>query len=105
MSIAKHRIVLSPTEWKPIHLAPHQVGPNAREYQRNLINKMQLEGAREPDQTEWAALMVFSPKKLVLGAFASITGNRTLLRSGTSIRYNVWTNISSRWNNLRLFDA
>lgn len=62
---AKHRVKLSESNAKPVLFATYRVGTKAREVAKNENNKILLERVIEPSQTDWAALIVFAPKKNV----------------------------------------
>ena len=62
VSIAKHRIELQPGA-RPSYSAPYRAGPKARDFEKSEIDKMLKAGVIEPAKTEWAAPIVFAPKK------------------------------------------
>lgn len=47
----------------PIHSALYRVGPKARQFEKNEIDKMFSERVVEAAQSEWAAPIVFEQKK------------------------------------------
>ena len=59
---AKHRIKLVPGT-KTVFQTPYRAGPKQRELEKMEIYKMKDAGAIEPSTSEWAAPLVFSPKK------------------------------------------
>ena len=63
ITAAKHRIDLDPVDSRPIHSAPYRAGPKAREFEKQEIQKMLAMNVIEPAQSEWAAPIVFAPKK------------------------------------------
>lgn len=63
ISIAKQRAKLSPSDAKSIHSAQYWAGPKARKFEKHEIDKMLSEGVLHPDQTKWAAPIVFAAKK------------------------------------------
>lgn len=62
ISVAKHRIDLMSGS-TPVHSAPYRAGPKVREFQRTKINRMFEQEVLESVTTEWAAPIVFAPKK------------------------------------------
>ena len=58
---ATHRIELVADDTLPVHCAPYRAGPNAREFERQEMQKMVDMGVIEPAQTEWASPIVFVP--------------------------------------------
>ena len=58
----KHRIELTPGA-KPVYQQPYRASPTQREHERKEIEKMLTEGVIEPSTSEWAAPVVFAPKK------------------------------------------
>lgn len=62
-SMAKHRIEHTGKNILPIHSAPYKAGPPAREFKEEELNRLLMQKAIKPAQTEWAALIVFAPTK------------------------------------------
>ena len=58
----KHRIELT-AEAKPVHQQPYRAGPTQREHEKKEVEKMLKAGVIEPSTSEWAAPVVFAPKK------------------------------------------
>lgn len=63
INFAKHRGKVSPADAKLVHSAPYQPGPEAREFDKNEIDRLLSKGFIERDQTVWAASIVLAPKK------------------------------------------
>ena len=72
ITAAKHRIDLDPPDSIPIHSVPYRAGPKAREFEKQEIQKMLSMNVIEPAQSEWAAPIVFAPKKDGSLGFVSI---------------------------------
>lgn len=62
ISIAKHRIELLSNS-NPNHSIPYQTCLSVRKFQQLEFEKMLSQNVIEPAQTEWAAPIVFAPKK------------------------------------------
>lgn len=63
VGITKHRMKLTNVQEKSVQCAPYWVGPNAREIGTAKIHKMQEMKVIKQAKTEWAAPIVFPPKK------------------------------------------
>ena len=62
VNITQHRIVLEPGA-KPVFQPPYLAGPRQREFEKAEIQKMMEVDVIEPAVSEWAAPIVFAPKK------------------------------------------
>ena len=62
ITVAKHRIDLKPNS-KPVYQAPYRAGPKQRELEREQIETMLKADVIEASSSEWAAPIVFAPKK------------------------------------------
>lgn len=62
VSASKHRIDLVPGA-KPVFQPPYRAGPRQRELEKMEIDKMLEADVIEPSTSEWAAPIVFAPKK------------------------------------------
>lgn len=63
IKVSRNRIELTLENSQPTHSAPYRGEPKAREFEHVQIEKMLLQERIAPAQTEWAASMVFAPKK------------------------------------------
>lgn len=63
ITIAKHRIEMNAPEVRPIHSAPYRAGTATRALQKKELKKMKKIGVMKPDLAEWAAPIIFAPKK------------------------------------------
>lgn len=63
INVAKHYMVLSPTDAPPIHPAPHRAGPDPQKLERENIKTMREAGLAKPAVAEGATLVESVPKK------------------------------------------
>ena len=62
INITQHRIDLKP-DTKPVFQPPYRAGPRQRELEQMEIQRMLEQDVIEPSMSEWAAPIVFAPKK------------------------------------------
>ena len=62
INITQHAIYLIP-DARPFKSAPYRVGPKQRELEQVEITKQLEAGVIEPSSSEWAAPVLFVPKK------------------------------------------
>lgn len=62
INVTKYSISLRPRT-RPFKSAPYRAGPKSRELERAEVNKQLAAGVIEPAQSEWAAPVLFTPKK------------------------------------------
>lgn len=62
ITAAKHRVELIPGS-RPVFQHPYRAGLKTREHEKKEIDRMLKEGVIEPSISEWAAPVVFAPKK------------------------------------------
>lgn len=63
VNMDRHQIELNSAKEPPIHLAPYRASPRAQEFEKHEINKKLAMDVIDKDQTEPAALIVFTAKK------------------------------------------
>lgn len=61
--VAVHRIELTPSDTRPIHLAPYRAGPKARNFEKTEIDNMSWMGLIEPAPAERASPIVLVVKQ------------------------------------------
>lgn len=62
-NVAKHRIVLEPTNAPHIHQAPYHAGLEWLELERQETKRLRAKGVAEPAVAKWGSLAVLMPKK------------------------------------------
>lgn len=61
--VAKHRIILNPSDASSTHSVPHRAEPMKWKLGREQVVKLQKASVAEPAMTKWASPVVFLPKE------------------------------------------